>query len=195
MTCATSSRLCGRICRSTWCRTSPKRRSPGAHALIQLLTLTALLCAPLAASAGQGGSRSDNSSQGSGDGAASRNDSEMTTLVLGIGTVITAAGVTYGSYRLTAKSTEAGKVAEIYLRRHAIALRQDLCLGRGPQLGELLAALPLAPAQRPAYAKSLLSRRRELLALAAPAQLNPERALRFFEIVTDLLPRPVAAKS
>ena len=43
--------------------------------------LAALLSAPLCAHAGQGGSRSDNSSQGSGNGAASKNDSEMTTIV------------------------------------------------------------------------------------------------------------------
>ena len=167
-----------------------RRVLPRGITLAQLAITAALIAQPRLALAGQGGS---NNSQGSGAG--SKNESEMTTLVLGVATIFTAAGATYGSYRLSSKAEPAGKVAEIYLRRHAVALRQDFSLGRGPQLSELVAALPLAPAQRPAYLKDLLAHRRELLGWAEPAKLSPARALRFFEIVTELLPRPAAAKS
>ncbi len=146
-------------------------------------------------SAGGNSSRSDNSSQGSIDGNSSQNDSEMTTSVL---LVVTAAGValaTYGTYRATTNTNQSGKVAEIYLRHHAIALRQDLCLGRGPLLHELLAALPMKPSQRASYAAAVRTRRRALLELADPAKLNPERALAFFEILRDLLPQPTSSKS
>ena len=145
-------------------------------------------------SAGGNSSRSENSSQGSIDTNSSKNDSEMTTTVLLLTTVAAVAVASYGTYRAATSFSNAGKVAEIYLRNHAIALRQDLCLGRGPLLGELLAALPLTPAQRGPYAKAVRTQRRALLKLADPARLNPDRALAFFAILRGLLPQPTTAK-
>ena len=81
-----------------------RRVLPRGITLAQLAITAALIAQPQLALAGQGGS---NNSQGSGAG--SKNESEMTTLVLGVATIFTAAGATYGSYRLSSKASPRAK--------------------------------------------------------------------------------------
>lgn len=117
----------------------------------------------------------------------------LTTLGLTT-TLIALAGI--GVYASTkGDGDRRADAAVYYLRQHALQVRQDLCLGRGPVLDQLAVELRVTGARRATFVRSLRLRRVMLLALAEPAQLTPERALRFFSMVRKLAPSGPAVRT
>jgi hypothetical protein len=94
-----------------------------------------------------------------------------------------------GAYFITTKKDDRGRAAAAmhWLRQHALQVRQDLCLGRGPTLSEIAAEMRVAQPSRRLFGSTLRKHRHELLDLASPAKLTPERAVRFFVTIRSLL--------
>ena len=152
------------------------------------MVLATLATLPSPAFAEATGSRTDGSLDGT-LGDSSNSDSEMILTVLGIVTVAGALGATFGLYKTTANANDADRVAEAYLRRHAVQLRQDLCFGRGPLMSLLTAALKLDAKQRGLFLRNARLRRWRLLKLADPRTLTPKRARKFFVQLASLVPK------
>ena len=76
--------------------------------------------------------------------------------------------------------------AMLYLRDVGPQLALDLTSGHGPAVGTIEDALELQAAHRPAFERALRAHRAELLSLADPAQLTPERSVAFLDRVVEL---------
>jgi hypothetical protein len=76
--------------------------------------------------------------------------------------------------------------AWLYLRDTGPQLALDLTSGSGPAVHTIEEALELQAAHRPAFERALRAHRAELLSLADPAQLTPERSVAFLQRVVEL---------
>ena len=81
-------------------------------------------------------------------------------------------------------SARASRAAALYLQQNALALTEELSLGRGPAVNELAAAYGVAPDNLPHFGQMLRAHRAQLLELASVENLAPERAVGFFQAVT-----------
>ncbi|MFU8806827.1 MAG: hypothetical protein ACNA8W_23675 [Bradymonadaceae bacterium] len=86
----------------------------------------------------------------------------------------------------TGVTTMMGPIKEAYLRRNAIALQEDLVLGAGETVRDFAAYLSVANEEYDWFGRIIRRHRHELLDLAAPERLTPERALAFFDAVEAL---------
>ena len=160
---------------------TPTSRAAVAHCIAIVCVATTV--APATARAEKLGSNSNNSSQGSIGGGGSSTDEDVVSTVLGMTAVATTIGLGIGGYAITKSANRRAAVAEIYLRQHAVELRQELCLGRGPILSRFAATLMTDKRQRRTFTSAVHKRRFVLLALAAPTKLTTERALQFFRVL------------
>lgn len=78
-------------------------------------------------------------------------------------------------------------LAELYLRENAAAVQEGLSAGRGAFLDDVAAAFKIRRMNRSRFGRVLRTNRLELLALADPMRLTPERALAFFDVIRALL--------
>ncbi len=107
-------------------------------------------------------------------------------------TTATTAGVAYLIYTLATannapKAQIAAKAAEYYLRQNSLQLAQDLSFGKGAVLEEISSAVHVSKENEPAFLELMRKNRSELLALADPAKLNPDRAVLFVKRMKDLM--------
>ncbi len=113
-----------------------------------------------------------------------------TVSVIGVGLTAIGAAV-YGSYTTTTKKDEKAaegpaKAAAAYLRAQELQLKQDLAAGAGPTIDDLAAMAHIRRDHLPRFGQLLRANRAELLSLAEPAKLTPDRALAFLRRVGDL---------
>ena len=107
----------------------------------------------------------------------------LVSTTTGVGTTgIGLSGV--GIYVISSKGDDKRSAAAMhYLRRNALQVRQDLCLGRGPIVEEIAVELRLGRTQGLGLGTQLRKQRHDLLALADPKRLTPDRAWQFFDAV------------
>ena len=116
--------------------------------------------------------------QASGEANAMAGMSTLLLTTVGIGL----SGV--GIYVISSKNDDKRRAAAMYyLRNNALQVRQDICLGRGPVLQEMAVELRLGPKAGQALGTALRKQRHELLSLADPKRLTPDRAWQFFDAV------------
>ena len=134
---------------------------------------------------------SQNSSNGS-----SRTSSEQTTAQLSPilsttllgGTVVGVGFLIWGSVAAAAPAAAvvAPAAAQLFLRSNAHQLEQDLALGAGRSIEDLAALAEIRPEHLPRFSRLLCEHREELLGLARPSVLTPERAAEFMHRVGGL---------
>jgi hypothetical protein len=73
--------------------------------------------------------------------------------------------------------------AQAFLRVHSLQLEEDLALGNGPVLADLAQAAEIRREHFGDFARLMHAHRHELLELATPETLTPERATAFLERV------------
>ena len=78
------------------------------------------------------------------------------------------------------------RAADAYLRSRTHQLREDLALGAGPSIDDLAQLAHIRRENLRLFGQVLRAHREELLALARPATLTPERALAWLERVGAL---------
>lgn len=76
---------------------------------------------------------------------------------------------------------------QMYLERNANGLTQDVTSGRGPVIADLATVLEIPASHLARFGQVLRADRKELLTLADPAQLTPDRAMTFMRKVGDLV--------
>ncbi|MCO4760367.1 MAG: hypothetical protein KC502_02610 [Myxococcales bacterium] len=162
-----------------------------AHLLALALSL-AVVVGPSLAHGNNSRTRSDGTSDNSSRG--SSTDEDTVASVLLATTLVGVVGTAFGLYRSTKNSQHQAEVAEYYLRHHAVQIRQDLSLGRGPLLRGLSKGLKLDAKRGLQFRRAVVGKRRVLLGLARPKLLTKDRALRFFWELGRLVPRKPAPK-
>ena len=75
---------------------------------------------------------------------------------------------------------------EKYLREHDVDLQQDLAVGAGATVADLASYLGIRSEALPSFGKLLRNNREELLAMADPKPLTPERAADFIDRLSQL---------
>ncbi len=150
--------------------------------------VTATLLLSAAPGHAEPGSSQDSSQTGDTVSRGSESDTDLTLTVMGLVTTVSVVAAAWGIYRTTAHQQRAAGVAEAYLRHHALQLRQELALGRGPLLRRLARGMGLTGATRAHFERGVMAQRLRLLDLAHPQRLTPTRALSFFATLRAFVP-------
>ncbi|ATB34170.1 hypothetical protein [Melittangium boletus] len=152
----------------------------------------------------QSDSGSGNSSQGtskptdvsgplrsSGSSKGARSESAPISSVTTVGATVGGLGVViWRAFSVAAHAVPppaaVGQAAQAYLRSRTHQLREDLALGAGPSIDDLAAMARIRRENLRLFGQVLREHRAELLSLAQPSRLTPERALEWLGRVGQL---------
>jgi hypothetical protein len=105
------------------------------------------------------------------------------------GTVIGVGALIWNSVvvgKAAAAAAAAAQTAQLFLRANAHQLEQDLALGGGQSIEDLAAMAEIQPEHLTRFGRLLREHRAELLSLARPSALTPERAAEFMQQIGGL---------
>ena len=91
-----------------------------------------------------------------------------------------------GSIYMTSMILMDDDEAQAYLQEHQLDVVQGLATGEGPFVELVSSAFHMRDAERPAFTQKLTSHYDELAELANAHTLTPQRAHRFFEMISQL---------
>lgn len=91
-----------------------------------------------------------------------------------------------GSIYMTSMILMDDDEAQAYLQEHQLDVVQGLATGEGPFVELVSSAFHVRDAERPAFTQKLTSHYDELAELANAHTLTPQRAHRFFEMISQL---------
>jgi hypothetical protein len=91
-----------------------------------------------------------------------------------------------GSIYMTSMILTDDDEAQAYLQEHQLDVVQGLATGEGPFVELVSSAFHVRDAERPAFTQKLTSHYDELAELADAHTLTPQRAHRFFEMISQL---------
>jgi len=129
--------------------------------------------------------------QSSGSSKGARSESAPISSVTTVGATVGGLGVViWRAFSVAAHAVPppaaVGQAAQAYLRSRTHQLREDLALGAGPSIEDLAAMARIRRENLRLFGQVLREHRAELLSLAQPSLLTPERALEWLGRVGQL---------